>query len=43
VVKVTVPVGTVGLVELSMTLAVQLVDVPTGTDPGEQVTTVFVE
>ncbi len=43
VVKATVPVGTVGLVELSITLAVQLVDVPAGTAPGEQVTTVFVE
>lgn len=43
VVKATVPVGTAGLVELSITLAVQLVDVPTGTDPGEQVTTVLVE
>jgi len=43
VVKATVPVGTVELVELSITLAVQLVDVPTRTDPGEQVTTVFVE
>ncbi len=43
VVKATVPVGTVGLVELSITLAVQLVDVPAGTDPGEQVITVLVE
>jgi hypothetical protein len=42
-VKVTVPVGTVGLVELSITLAVQLVDVLTRTDPGEQVITVMVE
>jgi hypothetical protein len=43
VVKATVPVGTVGLVELSITLAVQVVDVLTKTDPGEQVTTVIVE
>ena len=43
VVKVTVPVGTVGLVELSITLAVQVVDVLTKTDPGVQLTTVFVE
>ena len=43
VVKVTVPVGTVGLVELSNTLAVQLVGVLTKTDPGEQLTTIFVE
>lgn len=43
VVNVTVPVGTVGLVELSITLPVQLVDVLTKTDPGEQLTTVFVE
>ncbi len=42
-VKVTVPVGTVGLVELSTTLAVQVVDVFTKTDPGEHVTTVCVE
>jgi hypothetical protein len=42
-VKVTVPVGTVGLVELSITLAAQVVDVLTKTDPGEQVTTVIVE
>ena len=43
VVKVTIPVGTVGLVELSMTLAVQLVRVLTKTDPMVQVTTVIVE
>jgi hypothetical protein len=43
VVKVTGPVGTVGLVELSITLAVQLVAVLTKMDPGEQLTTVFVE
>jgi hypothetical protein len=43
VVKVTGPLGTVGLVELSITLPVQLVDVLTKTDPGEQLTTVFVE
>jgi hypothetical protein len=42
-VNVTFPVGTLGLVELSITLAVQLVDVLTETDPGEQVTTVFVK
>ena len=42
-VKVTVPDGTVGLVELSITLAVQFVDVLTGAEPGLQVTTIFVE
>jgi hypothetical protein len=41
-VKVTIPVGTAGLVELSITLAVQLVELLTKIDPGEQVTTVFV-
>src|SRR5437667_252930 len=43
VVKVTVPAGTVGLVELSITLAVQLADVLTEAEPGLQVTTIFVE
>lgn len=43
VVKVTVPVGTVGLVELSVTFAVQVVEVLTRTDPCEQLTRVFVE
>ena len=43
VVKVTVPDGTVGLVELSITLAVQLADVLTEAEPGLQVTTIFVE
>ena len=42
-VKVTVPVGTVGLVELSVTFAVQVVGVLTWTDPWEQLTLVFVE
>jgi len=42
VVNITVPVGTVELVELSITLAVQLVGTLTGTEPGEQVTTVLV-
>ena len=42
-VKVTVPVGTVGLVELSVTFAVQVVGVLTRTDPCEQLTRVFVE
>jgi len=42
VVKVTVPVGTVGLVELSIALAVQLADVLTKAEPGLQVTTIFV-
>ncbi len=43
VVKVTVPVGTVGFFELSTTLTVQVVAVLTKTDPWEQLTTVFVE
>ena len=43
VVKVTVPVGTVGFFELSTTLTVQVVAVLTNTDPWEQLTTVFVE
>lgn len=43
VVKVTVPVGTVGLVELSVTFAVQVVGALTKTDPCEQLTRVFVE
>ena len=42
VVKSTVPVGVVGLVEVSFTLAVQLVAALTTTEPGEQVTTVVV-
>jgi hypothetical protein len=42
VVNSTVPVGTVGLVELSITLAVQLVGTLTNTEPGEQLTTVLV-
>ena len=36
VVKLTLPVGIVGLVEVSMTLAVQVVGVFTTTEPGEQ-------
>jgi len=43
VVKVTVPVGTVGVFELSDTLTVQLVGLLTEIDPGEQLTTVLVE
>ncbi len=40
--KATLPVGVVGLVEVSNTLAVQLVAVLTRTEPGVQVKTVFV-
>ena len=42
VVKVTVPVGVVGLAELSVTVAVQLAPVPRVTEVGEQVTLVVV-
>jgi hypothetical protein len=43
VVKLTVPVGLAGLVEVSITLALQLVAVLTRTEPGEHVMIVFVE
>jgi len=43
VVKATVPVGVVGLVEVSITRAVQLVATLTVTEPGEQVMLVCVE
>jgi hypothetical protein len=43
VVKVTVPVGTVGLDDVSVTLAVHWVTVWTTTDPGTQLTLVLVE
>jgi hypothetical protein len=42
VVKPTVPVGVVGLEEVSMTVAVQLELVPTVTELGEQATLVVV-
>jgi hypothetical protein len=42
VVKLIVPVGVVGLVDISMTFAVQVVAVFTGTEPGEQFTLVCV-
>src|SRR5437016_13075118 len=42
VVKVTVPAGIVGLVELSITIAVQLADVLIEDEPVLQVTTMFV-
>jgi len=42
VVKSTMPVGVVGLVEVSITLAVQLVATLMMTEPGEHVTTVVV-
>jgi len=42
VAKLTVPVGVVGDVELSVTVAVQLVEVPDVTELGEQVTLVVV-
>ncbi len=42
VAKLTVPVGVVGEVELSVTVAVQLVEVPDVTELGEQVTLVVV-
>ena len=42
VVKLTVPVGTVGLDEVSTTRAVHVVAVVTKTEPGEQVTLVCV-
>ena len=40
VVKATVPVGLVGVDDVSVTLAVQAVTTLTRTEPGEQVTTV---
>ena len=43
VVKLTVPVGTVGLIEVSITLAVHVVATLTTTEPGEQVILVCVE
>ena len=43
VAKSTLPVGTVGLVDVSITRAVQVVGLLTTTDPGEQVTVVCVE
>ena len=43
VVKETLPVGTEGLVEVSITRAVQLVSLLTLTEPGEHVTVVLVE
>jgi hypothetical protein len=43
VAKVTVPVGVVGLVEVSVTVAVQLAAVPTVSELGEQATLVVVE
>lgn len=43
VVKATVPVGFVGLDEVSVTLAVQVVAALTRTEPGEQVMVVDVE
>jgi len=43
VVNDTVPVGMLGLNEVSITRAVQLVGVLTVTEPGEHVTVVFVE
>jgi hypothetical protein len=42
VVNTTVPVGLVGLVEVSITRAVQLVETLTVTEPGEQVMLVCV-
>jgi hypothetical protein len=42
VVKVTEPVAPVGDVEVSVTVAVQVLEVFTVTDPGEQVTVVVV-
>ncbi len=42
VVKLTVPVGVLGLLEVSMTLAVQVVGVFTTTEPIEQLTFVCV-
>jgi len=43
VVKLTVPVGVVGLASVSVTVAVHVVGVLTWTDPGEHVTAVVVE
>ena len=42
VMKLTVPVGTVGLDEMSITRAVHVVALLTRTEPGEQVTLVSV-
>ena len=42
VVKPTMPVGVVGLDDASVTVAVQLADTPTVTEPGEQRTLVVV-
>ena len=42
VVNFTIPVGLVGLVEVSITLAVQVVATLIRTEPGEQETVVFV-
>jgi hypothetical protein len=42
VVKLTAPVGAVGAVDVSVTVAVQELDVLTVTDPGEHVTFVLV-
>ena len=41
--RLTAPVGVVGLVEKSVTVTVQVVVVPTLTDPGLQTTEVVVE
>ena len=41
-VKLTVPVGTVGLAEVSVTIAAQLVAAPVGTEDGLQSTVVVV-